>query len=152
MGWGEFVSPAEAQAAADAKEMAEADALAEDRRTAMLCEAIRSGLYEIADAIRDAAAVPARQVLDTDNDDEVDEQREAEQVEAFHEVAAFERIVAESGIGRRRDAFRSGPRSGSCGAHVVYYLALDGGVIGSSGCCTRGSQHAATSRRSEGGC
>lgn len=71
MGWGEFVSPAEAQAAADAKEMAEADALAEDRRTAMLCEAIRSGLYEIADAIRDAAAVPARQVLDTDNDDEV---------------------------------------------------------------------------------
>lgn len=71
MGWGEFVSPAEAKAAADAKEMAEADALAEDRRTAMLCEAIRSGLYEIADAIRDAAAVPARQVLDTDNDDEV---------------------------------------------------------------------------------
>ena len=45
-------------------------------------------------------------------------------------VAAFERIAAEPGIGRRRDAFRPGMRSVPCGAHVVFYLELDGGVIG----------------------
>lgn len=31
----------------------------------------------------------------------------------------FERIAAEPGIGRRRDAFRPGMRSVPCGAHVV---------------------------------
>ncbi|MBP7002620.1 type II toxin-antitoxin system RelE/ParE family toxin [Amaricoccus sp.] len=34
------------------------------------------------------------------------------------------------GGGRRRDAFRPGLRSFPCGAHVVSYLALDGGAIG----------------------
>lgn len=45
-------------------------------------------------------------------------------------VAAFERITAEPGIGSRRNAFRPGLRSATCGAHVVFYLVLDGGVIG----------------------
>ena len=45
-------------------------------------------------------------------------------------AAAFERIAAEPGIGRRRDAFRPGLRSVPCGAHVVFYLALDDGVVG----------------------
>lgn len=61
-GWGGspdgWVSPeeqAERKAAAEAaQKMAEARA-ADDRRTAALADAIRTGLYEIADAIRDAA-------------------------------------------------------------------------------------------------
>lgn len=44
-------------------------------------------------------------------------------------VGCFERIAADPGIGRR-DAFRPGLRSVACGAHVVFYLALGGGVIG----------------------
>lgn len=40
-------------------------------------------------------------------------------------VAAFERIAAEPGIGRRRDAFRPGMRSVPCGAHVRFYLELE---------------------------
>lgn len=38
--------------------------------------------------------------------------------------------AAEPGTGRRRDAFRPGMRSVPCGAQVVSYLELDGGVIG----------------------
>lgn len=45
-------------------------------------------------------------------------------------VDCFERIAADPDIGRSRDAFRPGMRSVSCGAHVVFYLALEGGVIG----------------------
>lgn len=45
-------------------------------------------------------------------------------------AAAFERIAAEPKSGRRRDAFRPGLRSVMCRAHVVFYLELDGGVIG----------------------
>ena len=42
----------------------------------------------------------------------------------------FERIAAEPGTGRRRDAFRPGMRSVPCRAHVVFYLELGEGVIG----------------------
>lgn len=42
----------------------------------------------------------------------------------------FERIAAEPGLGRRRDVFRPGMRSVPCGAHVVFYVELDGEVIG----------------------
>lgn len=45
-------------------------------------------------------------------------------------AATFERIAAEPGSGRRRDAFRPGMRSVSCGAHLVFYVELDGGVVG----------------------
>ena len=44
-------------------------------------------------------------------------------------VGAFERIAAEPGIGRRRDSFRPGLRSVPCGAHLVFYLELDDGVV-----------------------
>jgi toxin ParE1/3/4 len=45
-------------------------------------------------------------------------------------VGTFERIAAQPGIGRRRDSFRPGLRSVPCGAHVVFYLELGGGVVG----------------------
>jgi len=43
---------------------------------------------------------------------------------------AFERVADNPAIGRRRDPLRTGLRSLPCGAHVIFYLPLAGGVIG----------------------
>jgi hypothetical protein len=69
MGWGHYVDPQEAKAAAEASEKMEAARAEADGRTEVLATAILEGFAMVAAAIRDAAGIVHAEVYDGPLDD-----------------------------------------------------------------------------------
>lgn len=76
MAWGgpEYVPPAEQRAAEEAAQAAADAEMFKDHRNGVLADAIKVGLFvglfEIADAIRDAAGIVDARVVEDDDDDD----------------------------------------------------------------------------------